>query len=207
MCLLFETIKVQNRKFHNIEMHSRRAANSRRILFGIEDQFDLREVVSLPDDLDDGLYKCRIVYAQTVQKVEFLHYIPKRIRTLRLVLDDTIQYDHKYLDRSCFEKLLLSAQADDILIVRHGFVTDTSFANVAFYDGKNWVTPAHPLFRGSRRQILLENGKIHEAEVGQKDLQQFAHAALINAMLDLGDAPFVSIENILPSNQDRKSVV
>ena len=71
------------------------------------------------------------------------------------------------------------------------------FANVVFYDGKKWMTPTQPLFCGIKRQILLEKGLIHEAEIKQKDLRQFKHTALINAMLDIGDTPFISMENIL----------
>jgi 4-amino-4-deoxychorismate lyase len=140
-----------------------------------------------------------------VQKVEFLLYIPKQIQTLRLVLNDAIQYEHKYLDRPYFDKLLQSANADDILIVQHGLITDSSFANVVFYDGKNWVTPARPLLFGTKRQIFLERGVIQEKEIACTDLNQFTHAALINAMLDLGDIPFISTENIfLPVQQECK---
>ncbi|MGA3288543.1 MAG: aminotransferase class IV [Bacteroidota bacterium] len=205
MCLLLETVNVQNRQLQNIEAHNLRATNSRRILFGLEDTLDLRDFISLSDDLDDKLYKCRIVYAQTVQQVELLPYVPKRIQTLRLVLNDAIQYEHKYLDRSYFDKLLQSANADDILIVQHGLITDSSFANVVFYDGKNWVTPARPLLFGTKRQILLERGVIQQREIACTDLNRFTHVALINAMLDLGDIPFISTENIfLPVQQECK---
>jgi 4-amino-4-deoxychorismate lyase len=196
MCLLIETVKVQRRQLHNIEAHNLRAARSRRIIFGLEGRFDLRDYVSLPDDLDDGLYKCRIVYARTVQTVEFQRYVPKRIRTLRLVHNDTIQYEHKYFDRSCFEKLLRDANADDILIVQNGFVTDVSFANIVFYDGRKWVTPSHPLLQGTKRKILLENGTIREEEITTKDLARFTHASLINALLDLHESPVIPMANI-----------
>ena len=199
MCLLFETVKVHHRQLYNIETHNLRAARSRRILFGLEERFDLRDCISLPDDLDDGLYKCRIVYAQTVQKVEFQKYVPKRIRTLQLVHEDLIRYEHKYLDRSCFEKLLLSANTDDILIVQNGFVTDTSFANIVFYDGTSWITPSRPLLQGTKRQILLENGTIREEEIPTKDLVRFTHASLINALLDLHESPVIPMANIFSS--------
>jgi 4-amino-4-deoxychorismate lyase len=197
MCLLFETVRVQNRQLHNIEAHNCRVADSRHIIFDLKDNLDLRDSVSIPDDLDDGLYKCRIVYARTVQNVEFQKYTPKRIRTLRLVYDDTIQYEHKYLDRSCFDKLVQSAQADDILLVQHGYITDVSFANIVFSDGKNWITPARPLLNGIKRQILVQSGLIHEEKIMDKDLDRFTQAALINAMLDLDDTPRIPMENIL----------
>jgi 4-amino-4-deoxychorismate lyase len=196
MCLLFETVKVQHRQLYNIETHNLRAARSRRIIFGLEENFDLGDYISLPDNLDDGLYKCRIVFARTVQTVEFQRYVPKTIRTLQLVHNDMIQYEHKYLDRSCFEKLLYNANADDILIVQHGFVTDVSFANIVFYDGRKWVTPSRPLLQGTKRQILLENGTIREEEITTKDLARFTHASLINALLDLHESPVIPIANI-----------
>jgi 4-amino-4-deoxychorismate lyase len=196
MCLLFETVKVQHRLLHNIETHNLRMARARRSIFGLNERFDLRNYISLPDDLDDSLYKCRIVYARTVQTVEFQKYIPKPVRTLQIIDDDTIQYEHKYLDRSCFEKLLLSAKADDILIVQKGFVTDVSFANIVFYDGKTWVTPARPLLNGTKRQMLLRNGVIREEEITTKDLVRFTHASVINALLDLQDAPIIPMANI-----------
>ncbi len=199
MCLLLETVKVKNRQLQNIEAHNLRAANSRRILFGVEDKLDLRDFITIPDNLNSGIYKCRIIYAQTVQQVQFLPYAPKRVQTMRLVLNDAIQYEHKFLDRSFFATLVQSADADDILLVQRGRITDSSFANVVFYDEKKWVTPAEPLFRGTKRQVLLAKGLIHENEITQKDLHRFVHAALINAMLDIGDTPFISMANILPS--------
>jgi 4-amino-4-deoxychorismate lyase len=199
MCLLFETVKVHKRQLQNIEAHNLRATNSRRTLFGIEDTLDLRDFISIPDDLGNGIYKCRIVYAQTIQQVEFIPYIPKQIQTLRLIVNDAIRYEHKYLDRSTLNRLVQNADADDILIVQHGLITDSSFANVVFYDGNKWVTPAQPLFHGIKRQILLKKGLIQEEEIALKDLYRFAHAALINAMIDIGDTSYISIANILPS--------
>jgi 4-amino-4-deoxychorismate lyase len=198
MCLLLETVKVHHRQLQNIEAHTLRAAKSRHMIFGLEDPFDLCDYISLPDDLDDGIYKCRIIYGQTVQHVELLPYLPKKIQTLRLVVNDELRYEHKYLDRSSFDKFVQSAFADDVLIVQHGRITDSSFSNIVFYDGKKWVTPAQPLFRGIKRQILIEKELVHEEEVTRKDLHRFMYAALINAILDIGDTAFISIENILP---------
>ncbi len=198
MCQLIESVKVQNRQLYNIEAHNDRVAFSRRAVFTLEDRMDLRDHILLPETLDSGLYKCRIIYAQEVRKVEFIPYTPKPVRTLRIVHNDVIQYEHKFLNRFCIEDLLRGSDADDILIVRQGFVADTSRANIVFFDGKNWVTPARPLLFGTKRQVLLECGVIQQADISYTDLKRFIKAALINAMLDLGDIPFISIEDILP---------
>jgi 4-amino-4-deoxychorismate lyase len=200
MCLLFETVKVKNKRLCNIELHNQRVANSRRILFGEDRSFNLQDFITLPDHLDHGIYKCRIVYAKTVEHVEFERYTLQRICTLQIVEDDTIQYSHKYLDRSCIESLKRSGDADDILLVKNGFVSDVSFANIAFYNGKNWTTPSNPLLNGTKRQLLIKTGVIREEEIRCGDLDRFTHAALINAMLDLYDSPIIPRGNILPSH-------
>jgi 4-amino-4-deoxychorismate lyase len=198
MCLLFESVKVRNRQLYNIEAHNRRVAYSRRVHFGSDDTLDLQNVISLPDDLDHGLYKCRIVYGRNVHSVEFQKYNPKIVRTLCLVHDDSIRYEHKYSDRTYFDMLVRNAPADEILVVQKGLITDASFANVVLYDGKDWVTPAHPLLDGTKRQMLLQSGKIREKEINYRDLHRYTHAALINAMLDLFDTPLIPVANIYP---------
>jgi len=80
--------------------------HSRRIIFGMKNKINLTDHIILPVNLGNGLYKCRIIYAQEVQKVEFLPYIPKSVRTLQIVYSDAIQYEHKFLDRSGIENLL-----------------------------------------------------------------------------------------------------
>jgi len=198
MCQLIESVKVQNRQLYNIEAHNNRVAYSRHAIFGLENKMDLRDYIILPDNLDNGLYKCRIVYTQEVQKVDFLPYTLKPVLTLRIVHNDAIQYQHKFLNRSSIEELLPDADADDILIVRQGLVTDTSHANIVFFDNKNWLTPIQPLLFGTKRQILLERRVIRPSEISYTDLKRFTQAALINALLDIGDIPLISIENILP---------
>jgi 4-amino-4-deoxychorismate lyase len=198
MCQLIESVKIHNRQLYNIEAHNNRVSYSRRAIFALENKLDLRDHIILPDTLDNGLYKCRVIYAEEVQKVEFLPYAPKPVRTLRIVHNDVIQYQYKLLERSFIDDLLLGANADDILILRQGYITDVSHANIVFFDGKNWLTPARPLLYGTKRQILLEQGVIQSREILYKDLKRFTRAALINAMLDLGDIPFISMENILP---------
>jgi 4-amino-4-deoxychorismate lyase len=78
------------------------------------------------------------------------------IESLKLVEDNTISYRHKYSDRSHLLELMnMRGDCDDILIVKDGYITDTSFSNIVFFDGDKWVTPARPLLRGTMRESLL----------------------------------------------------
>ncbi len=91
---------------------------------------------------------------------------------------------------------IANANADDVLIVKNGLLTDTSYANIAFFDGVQWLTPATPLLAGTRRQQLLEQGVITEATLHPSDLKQFKFAKLMNAMLTWAESPLISVENI-----------
>ena len=63
------------------------------------------------------------------------------------------------------EMLDKKGDCDDILIIRNGLITDMSYANVAFFDGTQWLTPRIPLLAGTCRERLLETGPIREADI------------------------------------------
>jgi 4-amino-4-deoxychorismate lyase len=92
--------------------------------------------------------------------------------------------------------LLKQTTADDILIVKNGFLTDTSYANVVLWDDNRWFTPDTPLLAGTKRQYLLDTKQIESRKLHPKDLQHFTHARLINAMLDLDSGPIIPIDQI-----------
>jgi 4-amino-4-deoxychorismate lyase len=196
MCLLVESIKILNRIPQNIEGHNARLNKSRKELFGLSDVLDLRDFLKLPDDLNAGVYKCRVVYAEAVKKIEFIPYVPMAIRTLELVDGGNIEYEHKYLERTQIDRLKNGSKADDILIVKECRITDTSFSNVAFSNGDSWITPAMPLLKGTKRQFLLDAGIISECELMEKDLHHFQKVVLINAMLDFNADNFIPVKNI-----------
>jgi len=70
------------------------------------------------------------------------------------------------------------------LIVKNSLITDTSIANIAFFDSIRWVTPALPLLKGTTREKLLREGKIFEENIHVDDLERFSKVALMNAMID-----------------------
>lgn len=52
-----------------------------------------------------GIYKCRVIYAEALLQVAFIPYTPRPIRSLKLVVDDAIDYAWKYEDRSALNHL------------------------------------------------------------------------------------------------------
>ncbi len=194
MCRLIESIKIENRQLVNIEWHNTRFNETRKDLFSVHSDINLREAIDIPSNLSTNTYKCRVLYKETIKAIEFHPYTIKPVKTLKLVIDDTIEYAYKYEHREAFANLMKQkGSADDILIVKNGCVTDTSFSNIAFFDGKQWYTPETYLLNGTQRQRLLAKGAIKEKRITIADLQNFKETKLINAMLDFESTRRVKI--------------
>ena len=192
--VLFETIKVQDNQLQNISFHNERFNSSRKAIFKAKDIVNLNDYITLPENITDNIYKCRVIYEKEIERVEIELYKPRAIRSLKLVESDNIDYKHKFYNRSNLNELFEKrGECDDILIIKNGFVTDTSFSNVIFFDGRNWVTPSTPLLQGTKRQLLLKRGLIKEAVVRLQDIFKFKEVKLINAMMDFYDSHFVEV--------------
>jgi 4-amino-4-deoxychorismate lyase len=196
MCQLFETIKIIGGEPQNLSMHEERMNRSRRKLLGNNDHLKLSDYIAVPKADKDRIIRCRVIYAISINSIEFSPYIPTNINTLKIVEAGTMVYDYKYLDRNRLTALIDKSAADDILIMRNGCVTDVSFANIVFTDGKRWITPDTPLLQGTMRELLLRKGLIKMDRVTINDLSLFTHFRLINAMLGF-DAPLLPVCNII----------
>ena len=196
MSLLFETIRICNGEPFNLVLHEQRLNLSRRKLFGSTGGISLARHIRIPDGCRSGAYRCRVIYEESIISTEFMPYLPASVRTIKIVTADDIDYSLKYLDRTCLTGLIDRNAADDVLIVKNGRVTDTSYSNIVFTDGRQWLTPDTPLLRGTMREKLLLEGTIKEERITADDLNRFTHFRLINAMLEF-NAPLLPIKNIV----------
>ncbi|HKJ78214.1 MAG TPA: aminotransferase class IV family protein [Prolixibacteraceae bacterium] len=197
MCQLVETIKCKNGKICNIAYHNTRFNNSRRELFGIHEIIDLSDFIFIPEHANSGTFKCRVLYKKEIGSIEFTAYQPRNISSLKIVFDPEIHYPFKYTDRNQLELLYEKrGECDDIVIVKNGFITDSYMANLIFWDGKKWYTPATPLLQGIQRAKLLKEGKIFQCPVKLEDLSAFKKVGLINAFQDLEEMPEIPTSQI-----------
>lgn len=197
MCLLFETIQICNGKAQRIELHSLRMNRSRRTLLHCTDFIDLQSLISIPQRCYNGVYKCRVTYGKNIEDISFTPYAPRIINTLKLVECNNIEYAHKYADRTNLEKIKTNALADDVIIAKNGYITDTSFSNLIFFDGKQWITPATPLLRGTMREYLLNKKEIIEKEIKIDSIKKLISVKVINAMLPPTQSFDIQINNII----------
>jgi 4-amino-4-deoxychorismate lyase len=189
-----ETMRIVDGKIANLEGHINRMRNTFNDVFGYCKEFNLLQDIVIPPDAK----KCRIVYDNEIQSIEFSDYKPRQISSLKLVeADDALDYHLKYLDRKELTQLQsLRGDCDEVLIVKNGHITDTSYSNVVFTDGKHFVTPDTYLLPGTMRAHLLKTGAITEAPIRVEDIKRYTHITLINAMMPLNTIPFIPINKI-----------
>jgi len=174
---LFETIKIKDGQIFNLEWHNRRFIKSQKALFSNPSTTNLKAFITPPKI---GLYRCKIIYDREIQSVEYFPYQAKTFQSFKIV-PSQIEYGFKYSDRSAFQNLL--SDYDEIIIERDGLLTDTTIANIAFYDGEQWLTPKTPLLEGTTRARLLDDGFLKLEKIKKENIKNYTHFALMNAMI------------------------
>lgn len=180
--LLLETIRIDKGKAHYLSYHIDRMQRSCRALFDDTCRFENLETFLLPPD-KTALWRCRILYDTSVRHISYHPYTPQPIRRIKAVEAD-IDYRYKYADRSALDELKAAyTEYDDVLIVKHGYISDTTVANIAFFDGTHWLTPDTPLLEGTTRARLIREGKITPVRITPEMIASFQGVALMNAMI------------------------
>lgn len=185
MTSFIETIRIENGRPRNITFHNYRFNKTRVDHFGVVPYIDLSGILSHLA-VDEAYAKCRILYNEGVIDIGVKPYRIKPIHSLQLVHAESIDYGYKYADRQALDELYdLRASCDDILIIKNGLVTDSYYANVAFYRNGLFYTPATPLLKGTMRQKLLKTGKIIPVQLRIQDILRYEYVTLFNAMIPI----------------------
>ncbi len=200
MCQFIETMCVEQGRIINLDYHLERIKNTRKHFWNTGKTVPTDQLSTLAAT-QDSRAKLRFTYdKENIYDLSCTPYKTRKIERLKLLESNDIEYNYKSVDRS--EINLLKAQAkptEEIVIVKQNRLTDTSYTNIALFDGSQWVTPSTPLLKGTRRAQLLDAGRLIECEVLATDLKSFQSISLINAMMDLEELvlPISSIENLL----------
>ncbi len=200
MCQFIETMCVEQGRIINLDYHLERIKNTRKHFWNTEKTVPTDQLSALAAT-QDSRAKLRFTYdKENIYNLSCTPYNTRKIERLKLLGSNDIEYRYKSVDRS--EINLLKAQTeptDEIIIVKQNRLTDTSYTNIALFDGSQWITPSTPLLKGTRRAQLLDAGRLIEREVLATDLKSFQSISLINAMMDLEELvlPISSIENLL----------
>ncbi|MDD5717076.1 MAG: aminotransferase class IV [Sulfuricurvum sp.] len=185
--MLLETLRCENGTVLHLSHHQERLERSLRSL-KIQTHYDLEHLIIPPSS---GLYRCRFLYSESDYRIEFLPYTPRPVRSIKLISADALHYPLKYENRKPLDLLFQQrGECDDVLIIKNGFLTDTTIANIALYIDGKWFTPQTPLLNGTTRSRLLDEGFLTPALLTEADIGKATKIAVMNAMVG-----FIEVEN------------
>ncbi len=182
---LLESIRIEYGEAQLLEYHQERMRQSAWELWQIATTC-LSRMGSQIRFPKQGIYKWRLLYnAQGIESSELIPYQRKPIKSLKLLPADNLDYSLKYADRTSIEQLYKQrGHCDDILICKQGYITDSSYCNVALqHHTGDWHTPNAPLLKGVMRQYLIDNHIIKATSILKTDLKHYTKIRLINAMM------------------------
>ncbi|MEI7505149.1 MAG: aminotransferase class IV [Paludibacter sp.] len=187
MSQFLETIQLQDGEFKRLELHQARLVKS------LKDYYPNMPIIFLENALKQqiipkvGLFKCRVVYDCEIQLIEFIPYTPPIIRSLKIIETDIPSLPYKMAERAEYQKVFTQrGNCDDVLLVKNGLLTDSSYCNIALFDGYNWFTPKQPLIQGVNRAQLLSEGRMMAKDIKLDELVNFQSISLFNALNEFG---------------------
>ena len=187
----FETLKVTKGEIQNLTYHNKRLNETIKSNFGFDAKIDLQMHIQ-QEDL--ALERCKVIYSECIDSIQFFPLIPRTFHSFKFIKTD-ITYNFKNVDREDIISLQeKKGTCDDIIMIKEGFVTDTSIANIVIYDGNQWITPKKPLLKGTFRAMMLEKQLLLEKDVKIKDIKNAQGFALMNALLgfyEVKEAKFI----------------
>ena len=186
MIQFLETICIRDGKPQHLEWHQRRMDATLGHFYPVHyHTWALEKCIQVPENFQTGHVRCRVVYDAHKLDIHYYPYAERKISKLKMVeVPEGYDYRYKYADRSVIEELFSQIDdADDILMVRNGWVMDTSIANIAFLKNGRWYTPGTPLLAGTTWKRLIAGGIINPQVIHQSELATFEGCKLLNAMI------------------------
>lgn len=127
--------------------------------------------------------RVRITYNQFgIKEIELFDIKKREFKSFRAI-EINFNYFLKKKNRKHFKKLHNTYPEDEFILIKNNLITDTTISNLAFFDGKDWLTPKYPLLKGTKREELLQKKLLKETNIHKSDLKYFKKIAMINAIL------------------------
>ena len=188
MCRFIESIKVLDGVFYRLEYHQTRVQLTFDKFFPDSEIIELSKAFKTLEIPQKGVFKCRVLYSSEIQLIEFVPYTRRDIKTLKLVETDIDSSPYKFEDRSLYNAAFAKREnCDDVLLVKNGLLTDTSYCNIALFNGSEWFTPRVTLLYGTNRAQLLSETVLIEKDIKVDEIFDYQQIALFNAMIEFGE--------------------
>ena len=84
MSPLIETIKCENGKLFNLEFHQLRLEKAQQEYFGRQQNVNLVNEIEIPEYAKTGIFRCRVTFLKSIEKIEFFPYNYREIKSLKV---------------------------------------------------------------------------------------------------------------------------
>lgn len=197
MSLFLETIRIVEGKPQNLAAHENRITRSQLALDGSRLLSPLPEIFDETPPPHFGIHKARIIYNHDLYKIEYHHYEKAKIDSLQVYHEKSIYYPYKFANRCMLECIKSGLPENtEAMIVVGKRITDTTYSNLAFWDGSKWLSPKYPLLPGTMRSLLIDQKIIELMDIGIDDLKTFKKVRMINAMMPWDEAIELPISQV-----------
>lgn len=199
MLPFLETIALSEGQYLNLSYHEKRFRSTLRHFYDLYPTQTLSEILPDPPK-KEAFFRCRLTYDLNQYQIEFIRYEFKEIKSLQCLIDDTIEYTYKRTDRTHLDTILAKkGSCDEVLIIKDGFITDLSVANILFKEGHRIVTPIKPLLLGTALCRMIDEGIVYPTEIKIDDLKRYSGWQPINALRSFDPKNWRSINHICGS--------
>lgn len=183
MFKLFETLAVIDGVVQNPKYHQARCQQALSALFNSQRAPCDFAALTIPPEFQSGLVRARVDYNARDFAVQFFPYQRRTFTHFKPVVCDEIDYAFKFADRTLLNALYAQrGECDEILIIKHGLVTDCTIGNLCFLRDGVWYTPKTPLLAGTQRAKLLAEKRIVPIDISADEWADFEQIRVINAL-------------------------
>ncbi|MDR3154641.1 MAG: hypothetical protein LBW85_10335 [Deltaproteobacteria bacterium] len=196
--VFIENIKAENGEYFNLQGHAVRMDRTIRRFFRHPFmQFSLQRLLPAPPH--SGKSKLTVLYADDIISAEFSPFEKPSISSLAMVDAGQFDYIFKSQNREPLQQILNFAGTDEAIIVRNGFITNATTANLVFRDLSDALfTPLHYIHSGTKRELYVKSKVVTTYPIKHDQLESYRTVTLVNAMLDLEDDVTFPCSRIAP---------
>ncbi len=188
MSQFIDAIKILDGKAKRLAYHQQRAIAALKAFYPDVRCFNIEDFIQNYNLPRNGLFKLRIEYTDKITTHSLIPYEKKDIKSLKTVYINTPSHTFKLANRDVFNQALSHKEnCDDVLLIRDGLITDTSYANIALYTNGTWFTPLNPIIFGVNRQSLIDKNLIVPKDISIDTIYNYEKIAIFNAMIEFED--------------------
>lgn len=143
--------------------------------------------------------RVRILYDSDGFEIEVLKFAPSFPGSFKCIeIDPAFDYSFKYANRERLDHAFENrGEADEVILLKNGWVTDTSKANLAFRKNGIWYTPYFPLLAGTTWKRLIRERAILPRPIHIDQVNLFDSLRSFNALHEFQDSPIIPVSKII----------